>query len=122
MTPSSRFTVEEYPPANYAAISANVAIAGINGGHEKYALFLKYGSPPTPAKYDYRSTVTASDSYVGDKLFSHDIRIEAPRPGYVKLRTLLVVSWLGFKQRWSSYVKLSVISFSSSIITYVFGL
>jgi len=75
------FTVEEYPPANYAAISANVAIAGINGGHEKYALFLKYGSPPTPAKYDYRSTVTASDSYVGDKLFSHDIRIEAPRPG-----------------------------------------
>jgi len=75
------FTVEEYPPANYAAISANVAVAGINGGHEKYAMFLKYGAPPTPAKYDYKSVVTASDSYVGDKLYSHDIRIERPRPG-----------------------------------------
>lgn len=75
------FTVEEYPPANYAAISANVAVAGINGGQEKYAMFLKYGAPPTPAKYDYKSVVTASDSYVGDKLYSHDIRIERPRPG-----------------------------------------
>ena len=27
-----RFTVEEFPPANYAAISANIAIAGIRGG------------------------------------------------------------------------------------------
>ena len=28
-----RFTVEEFPPANYAAISANIAIAGIRGGY-----------------------------------------------------------------------------------------
>ena len=28
----SSFTVEDWPPANYAAISANVAIAGIKGG------------------------------------------------------------------------------------------
>jgi len=75
------FTVEEYPPANYAAISANVAVAGISGGHERYAMFLKYGVPPTPAKYDYKSVITASDSYVGDKLYSHDIRIEQPYPG-----------------------------------------
>ena len=44
-------------------------------------MFLKYGMPPTPAKYDFKSVVTASDSYVGDKLYSHDIRIERPRPG-----------------------------------------
>jgi len=75
------FTVEEWPPANYAAISANIAVSGIKGGHEKYVMFLKYGSPPTFAKYDYRSVVTASDSYTGDKLYSQDIRIEQPFPG-----------------------------------------
>ena len=78
-----RFTVEEWPPANYAAISANIAVSGIKGGHEKYVMFLKYGSPPTFAKYDYRSVVTASDSYTGDKLYSQDIRIEQPFPGFV---------------------------------------
>jgi len=75
------FTVEEWPPANYAAISANIAVSGIKGGHEKYVMFLKYGTPPTFAKYDYSSVVTASDSYTGDKLFSQDIRIEQPFPG-----------------------------------------
>lgn len=75
------FTVEEFPPANYAAISANIAIAGIRGGHQKYGMFLRYGAPPTPAKWDYRSEVTASDSYIGDKLYSQDIRIETPHPG-----------------------------------------
>ena len=80
-----RFTVEEWPPANYAAISANIAVSGIKGGHEKYVMFLKYGSPPTFAKYDYRSVVTASDSYTGDKLYSQDIRIEQPFPGFVSL-------------------------------------
>jgi len=75
------FTVEEYPSANYAAISANVAVAGVNGGQEKYSMYLKYGAAPTPTKFDYRSVVTASDSYVGDKLYSHDIRVERPTPG-----------------------------------------
>ena len=41
----------------------------------------RYGAPPTPAKFDFKSVVTASDSYVGDKLFSQDIRIERPYPG-----------------------------------------
>ena len=76
-----RFTVEEWPPANYAAISANIAIAGTHGGHQKYGMFLRYGAPPTHAKWDYSSVVTASDSYIGDKLFSQDIRIETPYPG-----------------------------------------
>ena len=84
-----RFTVEEWPPANYAAISANIAVSGIRGGHEKYVMFLKYGSPPTFAKYDYRSVVTASDSYTGDKLYSQDIRIEQPFPGFVPSAILL---------------------------------
>ena len=91
--------MEDWPPANYAAISANVAIAGIKGGeissrlktissvwcsgHKKYGMFLRYGAPPTHAKWDYQAVVTASDSYVGDTLFSQDIRIEAPHPGSV---------------------------------------
>ena len=81
-----RFTVEEWPPANYAAISANIAVSGIKGGHEKYVMFLKYGTPPTFAKYDYSSVVTASDSYTGDKLYSQDIRIERPFPGWVVIK------------------------------------
>lgn len=75
------FTVESFPPANYAAISANIAIAGSHGGHEKYSMFLRFGSPPTYSKWDYKSVITASDSYIGDKLFSQDIRIEKPYPG-----------------------------------------
>ena len=46
-------------------------------------MFLRYGSPPTHAKWDHQAVVTASDSYVGDTLFSQDIRIEAPYPGSV---------------------------------------
>ena len=53
----------------------------IPSGHQKYGMFLRYGAPPTPAKWDYRSEVTASDSYIGDKLYSQDIRIETPHPG-----------------------------------------
>ena len=53
----------------------------ISPGHQKYGMFLRYGAPPTPAKWDYRSEVTASDSYIGDKLYSQDIRIETPYPG-----------------------------------------
>jgi len=75
------FTVEDFPPANYAAISANIAIAGSHGGHEKYSMFLRFGAPPTYSKWDYKSVITASDSYIGDKLFSQDIRIENPYPG-----------------------------------------
>ena len=52
-------------------------------GHKKYGMFLRYGSPPTHAKWDHQAVVTASDSYVGDTLFSQDIRIEAPYPGSV---------------------------------------
>ena len=56
-------------------------ITAICSGHQKYGMFLRYGAPPTPAKWDYRSEVTASDSYIGDKLYSQDIRIETPHPG-----------------------------------------
>jgi len=75
------FLIEDGAKANYAAISANVALAGIEGGHDRYDLYLRYGLPPTVEQHDYRSVVTASDSYVGQRLYSHDIRIERPRPG-----------------------------------------
>ena len=36
----------------------NVAVAGVlQGAPQKYEMFLKYGSPPTVAKYDYRAQV-----------------------------------------------------------------
>ena len=37
-----RFLIEDGAKANYAAISANVALAGIEGGHDKYDLYLRY--------------------------------------------------------------------------------
>lgn len=54
---------------NYLAVSSNVAIEGSRGGPEKYELYMKYGQPPTPRNYDQKSTLTASDSYIGDVLF-----------------------------------------------------
>ena len=35
----------------------NVALSGTMGGPEKYDMYLRYGAPPTLAKYDYRSQV-----------------------------------------------------------------
>ena len=35
----------------------NVAVAGTQGGPEKYQMFLRYGAPPTLAKYDYKDQV-----------------------------------------------------------------
>ncbi|XP_023341065.1 uncharacterized protein LOC111711058 [Eurytemora carolleeae] len=84
------FTVED-SNANYAALSGNVAVAGVlQGAPQKYEMYLKYGSPPTVAKYDYRAQVTAADSYNGEKLYSRDIRIERPIPGqyYLLIRAL----------------------------------
>ena len=54
---------------NYMAVSSNVAVEGSRGGPEKYELFMKYGQPPTVRDYDMKSTLTASDSYVGDVLY-----------------------------------------------------
>jgi hypothetical protein len=36
-----RFLIEDGAVANYAAISANVALAGIEGGHDKYDMYLR---------------------------------------------------------------------------------
>ena len=37
-----RFLIEEGAQANYAAISANVALAGIEGGHDRYDMYLRW--------------------------------------------------------------------------------
>lgn len=66
---------------NYMAVSSNVAIEGTRGGPERYDLYMKFGSPPTPRDYDQASTVTASESYVGDVLYSRDITLPKPTPG-----------------------------------------
>ena len=62
------FVVDELN-VNYMAVSSNIAIEGSRGGPENYELYMKYGSPPTSRDYDLKSTLTASDSYVGDVLY-----------------------------------------------------
>ena len=42
---------------------------GSNGNPEKYELFMKYEGLPTVTDYDLKSSLTASDSYVGSVLF-----------------------------------------------------
>ncbi len=61
--------VVDRPDANYLAISSNIAIRGTLGGPEKYDILMRYGKPPTPAKFDRNTTVTASESYVGNVLY-----------------------------------------------------
>jgi len=81
------FVVDE-ENVNYLAVSSNVAIEGTRGGPERYELYMKYGAPPTTRNYDQRSTLTASDSYVGDVLYSRDITV--PRPAMGEYYFLLV--------------------------------
>ena len=54
---------------NYLAISSNVAIQGTKGGPEKFEIYMRYGLPPTERVYGEKTTVTASESYVGDVLY-----------------------------------------------------
>ena len=56
---------------NYIAVSSNIALEGSNGGPEKYELYMKYGAVPTPIDYDLKSSLTASDSYVGTVLYRY---------------------------------------------------
>lgn len=74
------FVVQE-ENVNYVAISANVAVAGTEGGPEKYEMYLRYMAPPTKDKWDFKAEVTASESYVAPNLYSRDIRINRPEPG-----------------------------------------
>ena len=54
---------------NYMAISANMAVRGSKGGPERYEVYMKYGAIPTETDFDQRSTVTASESYIGKVLY-----------------------------------------------------
>ena len=66
-----RFDVDR-DDVNYIAVSSNIALEGSNGGPEKYELYMKYGSIPTPNDYDLKSSLTASDSYVGTVLYRYE--------------------------------------------------
>jgi len=46
---------------------------------------MKYGSPATLTDYDQRSSVSASESYVGDVLYSRDIMVRRPKMGIYHL-------------------------------------
>ena len=65
-----RFDVDRND-VNYIAVSSNIALEGSNGGPEKYELYMKYGAVPTPIDYDLKSSLTASDSYVGTVLYRY---------------------------------------------------
>ncbi|TRY67804.1 hypothetical protein TCAL_15881 [Tigriopus californicus] len=65
----------------YMSVSANIALRGTLGAPDKYDLFLKKNSPPTPIHYDTKATVTAAESYVGSVLYSRDITIPKPAQG-----------------------------------------
>ena len=56
---------------NYLAVSANVAMEGSNGDPQKYEIFMKYEGLPSVSDYDLKSSLTASDSYVGNVLFRY---------------------------------------------------
>lgn len=58
-----------------------MAVAGTEGGPEKYEMYLRYMAPPTQDKWDFKAEVTASESYVAKNLYSRDIRINRPKPG-----------------------------------------
>jgi len=66
---------------NYMAVSSNIAIEGTKGGPERYEIYMKYGQPPSIYDYDSKSVLTASDSYVGDVLYSRDITVPRPKVG-----------------------------------------
>jgi hypothetical protein len=38
-------------------IKGNVALAGTQGGPEKYDMYLRYGAPPTVAKWYWKAEV-----------------------------------------------------------------
>jgi len=71
---------------NYLAVSANVAMEGSNGDPQKYEIFMKYEGLPSVSDHDLKSSLTASDSYVGNVLFSRDITVTNPKPGRYFLR------------------------------------
>ena len=53
------------------AVSANVAMEGSNGDPQKYEIFMKYEGLPSVSDHDLKSSLTASDSYVGNVLFRY---------------------------------------------------
>ncbi len=40
-----------------SVVAGNVALAGTQGGPEKYDMYLRYGRPPTAAKWDWKAEV-----------------------------------------------------------------
>ena len=65
-----RFDVDR-ADVNYLAVSANVAMEGSNGDPQKYEIFMKYEGLPSVSDHDLKSSLTASDSYVGNVLFRY---------------------------------------------------
>ncbi len=45
--------------------TGNVALAGTQGGPEKYDMYLRYGAPPTAAKWDWKAEVNETFKKLG---------------------------------------------------------
>ena len=65
---STRFVVDR-DDVNYIAISSNVAVAGTQGGPDKYEIFMKYGERATRDNFDFRTKLTSSESYLDGVLY-----------------------------------------------------
>ena len=81
----------------YIAVSSNIALEGSNGGPEKYELFMKYGAVPTPNDYDVKSSLTASDSYVGTVLYRYIT--------YAFMSVLLIIISISFNKEASIFLQ-----------------
>ena len=55
--------------ANYIAISSNIAVAGTQGGPDKYEIYMKYGERATRDNHDYRTQLASSESYLDGVLY-----------------------------------------------------
>ena len=64
----SRFVVDR-DDVNYIAISSNVAVAGTQGGPDKYEIYMKYGERAARDNFDYRTKLTSSESYLDGVLY-----------------------------------------------------
>jgi hypothetical protein len=51
------YSYQPYVCKHVRMIIGNVALAGTQGGPEKYDMYLRYGAPPTVAKWDWKAEV-----------------------------------------------------------------
>ncbi|XP_040565642.1 uncharacterized protein [Lepeophtheirus salmonis] len=92
---------------NYFEVTANIARGrGSNGGVHKFELYMSRDYLPTPDEFDMKSEVSATSSYIAQKLYSKNIHVDQPGIGryYILLvsqqdfNDLLITTITDFRQ------------------------